>query len=508
MKKLLLIIYFLVVFPCLAQSLKPCPTEVEATLKKAGKNRPELEKAIVYFQKGGDPLKLKAIEFLVANMDIHYSQDYYWADSAGKRIAFNELGYTDWEASVKALDELKAKTKGIHAVSYTYRDIDTIKADFLIENVELAFESWKKSPNKNIPFKDFCEYVLPYRVTTEPLQNWRKVYKERFQWITDSAKTVSFNTLMAYAADDYKSWFTSTWGQEAGNEPLPSLGALQLLFRKRGLCQDIAALEVFTLRSQGIPASFNFIPYWATTANRHFLNTVFDPQMKALQLDVSRSPALDNKLPREPAKVLRYTYSKQPDALSSLIPEIEIPKGFLRIKNYTDISSEYWPVRDVSLNPFHINEKPAITYACVFNGGNWKPIWWGKSGTQSVVFNQLCRGAVFLPCLYKNGRLVVAGNLVAVGYNHQQELIPNTLNKITIPVFEEDRYLIFRPGKKYRLFYWDQSWKFAGEQIALENKHELIFPDVPAGALYRLVPEYSVGMERPFTLLNGERKWW
>lgn len=50
------------------------PFSVETVLAKAGNNRKELEKALDYFYKQGDSIKIKAIEFLVAHMDIHYSE--------------------------------------------------------------------------------------------------------------------------------------------------------------------------------------------------------------------------------------------------------------------------------------------------------------------------------------------------------------------------------------------------------------------------------------------------
>ena len=509
MNKLLPYIFLFCFSPCFSQTLATQPNAVEAVLKKAGKNRPELEKAISYFQKSKDPLKLKAIQFLVSNMDIHFSQDYYWADSTGKRIAFNELQYPNLAESVHAFNELKSSVRGIHPVSFSYRDLDTIKADFLIENVERAFTAWKQSPTKNIPFNYFCEYILPYRVTTEPLQNWRPLYQEQFKWIADSAAKGGFLTAMGYASEDYKSWFTSSWGTEQGKEPLPNQGPLQLLFRKKGLCQDIAGLEVFTLRSQGIPSSFNFIPQWATTASRHFLNTVFDPQMQAIPLDVSRTPALDNKLQREPSKVFRVTYSKQPATLASFHDGQNIPNGFMRMQNYIDITKDYWPVADVNCKLFPTSITPQVAYACVFSGGQWRPVWWGKTLNRSVNFSAMCKGAVFMPAYYKNGRLMPAGYPVASGYNNQQVLQPDTLNKRTITIYEQEKYLVLRPGKRYKLLYWDNNWKAAGEKTAEEDALSLVFDNVPANALYLLVPEYSQKMERPFMITpDGKRVWW
>ena len=133
MKKLLLVLLF-IPLSLFSQSNNSYPPLVEAVLKKAGQNRAELEKAIGYCKESGNPLKLEAVYFLIRNMDIHYSENYYWADSVtGKRIAFNELAYPDFVSAVKAFEVIKEKAGAVKPVAYTYRDIDSIKAAYLIQ---------------------------------------------------------------------------------------------------------------------------------------------------------------------------------------------------------------------------------------------------------------------------------------------------------------------------------------------------------------------------------------
>lgn len=73
------------------------PFSVETVLAKAGNNRKELEKALDYFYKQGDSIKIKAIEFLVAHMDIHYSETYYWKTCDGKRVDFRSSIMLIWK---------------------------------------------------------------------------------------------------------------------------------------------------------------------------------------------------------------------------------------------------------------------------------------------------------------------------------------------------------------------------------------------------------------------------
>ncbi len=485
------------------------PVEVEATLKKAGKNRTELEKAIIYFKKMGDPLKLKAVYFLIGNMDIHYSADYYWVDMQGNKIEYNELAYPDFGKAVIAFEDIKRKTPRLHAKSVIYQDIDYMKADFLIDNVENAFKVWKNGYAKNIPFNDFCEYILPYRASIEPLQNWHYAYQNRFEWITKMVKSKTISQTLNYVAEDQHNSFTNSWSAEY-TEPLPRLGALQLLFRKRkGPCEDIVDLELFTLRSQGIPVALDFIPYWATSTDGHFFNTVFDDKTHGIDFDVMLTPPVIERLLREPSKVLRITFSKQPGLLADFENVKNIPVGFMRTLNYIDITNKYWQTTNLNCDLMPISNQPKIAYACVFNGLRWQPTWWGRIKSNTVSFSNMSKGAVFLPAYYIDGKIKAAGYPVAEGYNHEIVLKPDLNNRRPIGINEEDKYLIFQPGKKYKLYYWDNKWLLCGEKIPVPSEKTILFENVPKNALLLLLPEYSKGKERPFMINDeGKRIWW
>lgn len=506
-------IFFILSFPLItayAQQSNYYPEEVAVNLNQAGVNKKELEKAINYFKKSANPLKLKAAYFLIANMDIHLSFNSFWVDSLGNQLKsqFNELDYPDYEMAIKGLADYKKKWPGCYNKKVIEKDLQTITGDFLIENINLAFEAWEKTHYK-ISFDDFCEYILPYRIGTEPLQRWRSVYQKQYSWLTDSLKQIGLEPTLSYLAVETKeiSW-SNTFGRES-NQLLPRLGALQLLLRKKGECPDMIAFTNFKLRSQGIPASFNMISHWATTANRHFVGDVFKENMEPIKFDATAVNPINGKLFREPAKVLRETFSKQKDALSNFEEIVNIPPNFLRNKNYIDVTREYWEVGDIKCDLNATDRDAKTAYICVYNDGTWHPTWWGKIVDNQVVFKYMCKGAVFLPAYYKNGILQPAGSPIAFGYNNQLVLTPeeNKVHKIVIK--EEDKYLFFRAGKAYELFYWNNEWISIGTKNATQNMHEMVFDNVPENSLLLLQPEYSEGKERPFMIMNdGKRYWW
>lgn len=486
------------------------PAAIEKVLKQT-KNRGELEKVIAHYKKSANPLKLKAAYFLIANMDIHSSYDIYWADKNGKKLAFNELNYPTMEAAVAAFNKLKAVTPGINPKQIITRDIDQITSAYLIDNIERAFTGWKSPYAKNLSFENFCEYLLPYRISVEPLQNWRKRYEDEFRSFYAQEKTQSIENLLTNLSAKRAGLFANSWNEDntGRKEPLPRLGPLNLLLRKKGLCEDIAGLGVFSLRAMGIPASIDVVSYWATSYASHYFNVTFKNGIEPLAFDISNVNNNFNKtIIREPSKVIRTTYSKQPNLLASIVNKEQIPPGFLRTLNYKDVTKDYWPTTNIScaVEPKYTNEK--IIYACIFNYSRWRPAWWGFNKQNLVNFNEMPKGVVYLPMAYQNAKLIPCGNPVALGYNNRLELNADLSQPKLISVKQQDKFLVFRPGKKYRLYYWKAGWKIIGERTANANTTELLFQNVPKNALLILIPEYSVGKERPFIISNsGDRIW-
>lgn len=490
--------------PFLVQAQYPDP--VETVLKKAGNNRIELEKAIEYCNKTGDSLKIKAMQFLIANMDIHSSSDYYWEDVAGKKIAYNELDYPDFEQAKTAFEAVKEKNPGLKPTPVIYKDIETITGDYLIQNLEKAFVAWRTSVIKTTSFVDFCEYILPYRVSVEPLQAWRTVYAEKFKWINQHIPSKGFKSVMYYPKDDSAFWFTNTW-KDIRKEPLPRLGALQLLLRKEGPCPDVADLSVFILRSQGIPAAVNVIPFWATATGGHFISSFFDDTMQAFSYEYGAQYFGEN-LEREPAKVLRMTYSKQPQTLASFENKNNIPVGVLQQQNYIDVTKDYWETTSVKCALYPTTTASKIVYATTFNGLSWRPFWWGKVENGQTTFSSICKGTVLLPQYYSNGKLIPAGAPVVIGNTTTKTFLADLTQTSDVIIAEKEKYLKFKLGISYQLFYWDNGWKTLGKQAVNTPITEMKFEKVPKNALLLFLASDSKGLERPFIMdENGERNW-
>jgi hypothetical protein len=126
-----------------------------------------------------------------------------------------------------------------------------------------------------------------------------------------------------------------------------------------------------------------------------------------------------------------------------------------------------------------------------------------------VTFPKMCCGVVYLPLLFVSGKLMPAAYPVLLyDTKEEQVLKPNKAKRHGIVLNEQEKYLKYRGGKKYKLYYWDNKWEFVAEKLA-SDQTQLTFESVPTNALLLLLPEYTAGKERPFIITDaGERLWW
>ena len=153
MKYVLFILLALILAACRSEKEK----QLEYALDFAGDNRVELEKVLEHYRT--DPEKLEAARFLIRNMPGWYSYEGDELDSIHHLL----VGVCEGRPISKR-EKNKWNRMSFNSLSKIY-DAQVITAEYLIDNIDLAFEVWRKYPwNRNLPFDDFCELILPYRM--------------------------------------------------------------------------------------------------------------------------------------------------------------------------------------------------------------------------------------------------------------------------------------------------------------------------------------------------------
>lgn len=140
--------------------------QLDVALEMAGNNRSELERVISHYS--DNPQKQEAAQWLIANMPGH---SVMWSE--GAQMFADSVMHR--ELSQQRADELWDSLRSVAGAERRLKDVETLKADFLIENIDRAFETWENSPWKDeVDFNQFKMYILPYRVSGELLRpGWR-----------------------------------------------------------------------------------------------------------------------------------------------------------------------------------------------------------------------------------------------------------------------------------------------------------------------------------------------
>ncbi|HDL01639.1 MAG TPA: transglutaminase domain-containing protein, partial [candidate division Zixibacteria bacterium] len=354
--------------------------DIITAFEKAGDNAPELQKVIDHYKKSGDTLKLTAAYFLIANMDQHSYATYRWFDTSDADVNIDVLAYPNYDSLKIAIGEIEKKRGELdYEKKELFYDLNQITSEFLINQIDYAFKAWTEKPwDKNFDFKQFCRYILPYRGSNEPLEEWRKFFYNKYQYITDSMKNKSDPLEAATIInDDIKTWF--------GFDPRFYLhptdqGLSEMIDNKLGRCEDMTNITIYAMRANGLAVTSDYTPYWANSGNNHAWNAIVTADGKVIPFMGAEASPGNYRLSGKVGKVYRKTYDQQKDNLIFQVPEdTEIPP-WLKGKNYMDVTADYTDVADVEIiiGDMLLKIERFRPYLCVFNSGEWKPIHWGE----------------------------------------------------------------------------------------------------------------------------------
>ncbi|MBU1935786.1 transglutaminase-like domain-containing protein [bacterium] len=517
-----LILLFLLLLPHLnvaAENKTSYPPEVVQAFAEAGDNLPEFEKVLTHYASEDDSLKLQSAYYLIGNMEGHCYVTFKLCDTAGTELDFNVLNYPDYAQMIAAYDSLESLHGELDfQKKEKIEDLHSITADFLIHQIDYAFKAWHEKPwAKDLSFDAFREYVLPYRGSEEPLENWREFFYEKYKDLasnmTDPSDPIEAVTRIN---DDIKSWFS--FDSRYYYHPTDQ-GLSEMLTNRMGRCEDMTNLTIYAMRANGLAVTSDYTPYWANSGNNHAWNTVLTPDGKMTLFMGAESNPGNYRLANKVAKVYRKTFGKQKDNLAFRERKQEKMPKYLSGKSYKDVTADYTEVRDVQVTfEKTVPDTVDIAYLCVFNSGEWKAIDWGRIEDGEVDFTDAGTNIAYLPGLYVNEEIVPFGNAFILHSNGStQELLPEKEKTIDVKLtsttlrkqgVSTDGIVkaFFTPGRTYELFYWDDGWQSHDKSVAADKP--LVFENVPAGCLYWLVEEDSDREERIFTIENHQQIWW
>jgi len=477
------------------------PAEVEAALAEAGKNRSELQQVLRHFQCGSDRQKYDAACFLIRNMPEHAYRVFHLKDPKGATVPFDALEYPDFAQARRALAQLEAKYGELDFHPDTViRDVETVKANYLIDEIDLAFRIWREKPwARSLSFDAFCEYVLPYRAGHEPVETWRAACEIPTGKIVAQLKDPSDSREAAAAVlkeTKHRMDFSELYYLHPTDQ-----GFAQMCRNRVGRCGDMSNLQVYIYRANAIAVAGDYTPFWATRDNNHGWEVLLDK-------DGRGSAGLLNRA----AKIYRRQFSSNPESLACQVKDLEDPPPALRSRHFGDVTQQYIPTTDVRVPLIFPPSRPtAVSYICVFNGGEWRPIHWARIINGHTVFTRMGREIVYLPAYYDKNHVVAAAPpfiLNPKGRMIQLAVDPGDLARLSLKGEKLTPSIKKVAGsERSELYLWDRGWQRLGE-VPDGRQGQEVFARLPADRLYWATSAANRETARIFTVEAGKQRFW
>jgi len=451
-----------------------------------------------------DPLKLGSYLFITSNMD-----------------------------SLEHLSKTGQNVKDVYSIDKTY----------LVENIDQAVKASKCLIDKKIiSIQDFNEYVLPYRINSSKIDNWRKdvllKYHNKYS-VTLINNEVSLINTCNLINNELKTWFK--FGAIKADDGVLSYS--DLCSNKQSSCVGMAYLAAYTLRGLGIPVAIDYAPVWGNVNGGHTWNSLVTRTKKVnsflgaennigsyspLNLVSNESPSLSTY--KKPGKIYRFTFSVQKKSLAYKYGNSGSLPSELTETRIIDVTKDYVPVKDIIFKPLKIH--PKFLFICNYNSGAWTPVMAALFGNNQYLFRDMGRDMLYGAFSYDQHSLNsfdypvyvdVSGKSIVLSPNNKklidiklirtqsiegdqlQEMIKGWNYEKFIDIAKGKSYAKPLNGKRYTLYCWNGSWTVVGSTHAANNVVD--FKAVPSNGLYLLSSKESISNERPFIILNDSIKW-
>lgn len=466
-------IVFLTIFVFTACHQNRQLSRLEITLQKAGENRHELENVLVHYKKNpADSLKYLAARFLIENMPGRYSYRSSQLDTLKQRLYKTFI--TNEYLTAKEAEEWNETYRFQLEKIY---DLDVVTSEFLIHNIDLSFRIWDDNPWKEkFTFQDFCEYLLPYRIGDEPLEEWKHIYYDRYRPILDSL----------YQGRDIVEAGTAITGylKQEGFRRIsqnkiihPHLGALFLLDYRRGDCDVACDVTMYTLRALGMPCAMDQYVTSPFHRGNHFWNALLDTTGNSVPFLYINAPIdRENFDNRKKGKVYRNCFSIQPEKIKGIYSEKNLPTLF-RHSYLKDVSEEYFK-NSLTVSLLE-GIKNRYVYLGVFSLSGWIPIDAGENKNGVGTFHNVEEKLIYQPLVLKEGLLQPASYPFIWQDNKVTYFIPDTVNGVSARITR--KYPVMEHLKRY--LSTSVGVKIFGHNSATFQKPELLYTVVDTAAI-------------------------
>lgn len=387
-----------------------CQNRLNKSLDCAGDNCIELEEVLHHYK--NDKQKLQAARFLIENMALHGCYEsaaiasfYADIDSLHTHYSTNNVDFFK-----KSYDMLLRKYQMAEHGRTKKKDIEHLKADYLIAHIDSAFNMWKASWTSEYGFEHFCDYVLPYRVGEEPISDWRADYVNKYISRVNGHPNCQRGKYHMYGVFSAlnSGFFVSTY-YPPGKMPEFSLSFLAKVSVDN--CVSSAARSVALFRSLGLPAAVDFLPVWGNRSMGHSWAVFLPNEYTSLPFGANEAVGnhFYNRSTDKMPKAFRQMYRYQTE-IADLYRCNEFKPELFQTPYLKDVTDLYVHTVDVEVSLFP-QVKSEWVYLAVFDNSEWQAVHYAKRKGGKAMFKKMGCDIVYLPVYWDEyGEMLPAGH--------------------------------------------------------------------------------------------------
>ena len=387
-----------------------CSCDSSLTYRIAGENAAELRSVVRHYSNEGNPQKARAAKFLVRNMALHWS----YPETVEKEYCDSILCALALDASA-AKSRVSALTKEFSPVLTKEYDAESVSSDYLVRNIDDAFERWRTSPFlSHLDFKQFCNIILPYRcIDGQRPDDWKRENDlsldpqfHKMLRIDELSRDVY---LAATAANDILKEKIGMIPRKSVNLDLVTIPDADYLKKVPiGNCREKSILGAMNCLSCGIPVTIDYTPAWGDRSGSHMWNCAICSRRH----DIDFFPFVTKHNERHYgnitiSKVYRVTYAANRQWLKALRSGYPLPMSENGVYS-EDVTKSYARTSSLSVK-IGARTHSRYLYLAVPSNDGWAPVDVGRNMLGHVRFRNVGKGVLYSILDMKNGARICVG---------------------------------------------------------------------------------------------------
>jgi hypothetical protein len=194
-----------------------------------------------------------------------------------QRLSAAEDNRQQWLDAIARAEPEKREALAFLLVNMPDKDLAALKGDFLLKNVDLAYEARAAHPwAGSVPREIFFNDVLPYANVNESRDDWRGDFVKRFSPLVKDCKTAG-EAVQILNREVFK---TVNVKYHATKRLKPNQSPYESMKIGYASCSGLSIILVDACRAVGVPARVVGTPLWFNSSGNHTWVEAWDGQWR------------------------------------------------------------------------------------------------------------------------------------------------------------------------------------------------------------------------------------